>query len=405
MRRALALGVATALVAAPVASAASPPSLGRAAAAVLLDARDGDVILEKRPDKRRAIASTTKLMTALLALERAKPSDVFTAPRYDALPAESKIGLRAGERMTVQDLLEALLLESANDAAVTIAKGVAGSLSRFVAEMNQRAAELGLTETRYANPIGLDDQRNYSTARDLSRLAILLMRNPRFARIVDRPESVLQSGLRRRVVENRNLLVGRYRFVDGIKTGHTLRAGWVLIGAAHGRGGAQVVSVVLGEPSEVARDADTLALLRHGLAQFHPVRALLADRSLARARVKHRDDRVELVPERGLTVAAGRGERIERRVHAPEELEGPLPEGRRVGSVTVLRDGKTVDRVALVTARNVPAAGTLRVIFSVLGVPLTLLLLSAILVTAALVALRVRVRLRLREDRKATRAR
>ena len=104
-----------------------------------IDARDGSVILSKDPRERRAIASTTKLMTALLALERPSPSDVFTAPAYNALPVESKINLRAGERMRVDDLLEALLLESANDAAVTIAEGVSGSRRRFVAAMNARA--------------------------------------------------------------------------------------------------------------------------------------------------------------------------------------------------------------------------------------------------------------------------
>ena len=142
-------------------AAERPPAVPGARAAIVVDARDGTVMFAKHPDAERAIASTTKLMTALLALEQAKPSDVFTAPAYNAMPAESRINLREGERMTVHDLLEALLLESANDAAETLAEGVSGSREAFVEEMNARAAELGLEHTSYANPIGLDEGGNY----------------------------------------------------------------------------------------------------------------------------------------------------------------------------------------------------------------------------------------------------
>jgi D-alanyl-D-alanine carboxypeptidase (penicillin-binding protein 5/6) len=386
------LAAACAVAAAP-AAAQERPSLGSAASAILVDADDGEPILRKDPRERRAIASTTKLMTALLALEEARPGDVFTAPAYAALPVESKIDLRRGERMRVEDLLEALLLESANDAAVTIARGVSGSSARFVSAMNARALDLGLDDTHFANPVGLDDPDNYSTARDLARLAVVLLRNRRFARIVDRPQSVLESGARRRVVKNRNRLVGRYPFVDGVKTGHTRDAGYVLVGAARAPG-AGVVSVVLGEPGEGARDADTLALLRYGLAQFRRVAALRTDRPVARVDVEHRDERAELVPRRSLTVSVRRGERLRRRVHAPDEVEGPLPAGRRVGSVTVLRDGRPVGRAALVTASEVRGAGPLRVLVSMLGGPLTLLLALAMLLTGALAALRLRVRAR-----------
>ena len=127
----------------------------------MVDASDGGVIFARDAGRRRPIASTTKLMTALLVLERARPSDVFTAPAYNALAQESKIVLRRGERMKVRDLFEALMLESANDAAVTLAVGVSGSRQAFVEDMNRRARELGLRDTSYANPIGLDEPGNY----------------------------------------------------------------------------------------------------------------------------------------------------------------------------------------------------------------------------------------------------
>ena len=411
MRIALAaLAALVAALAGPVSAAAgspTPPDLGQARSAILVDARDGSVILQKMPGARRAMASTTKLMTALLVLERTRPGDVFTAADYSALPVESKINLRPGERMRVDDLLEGLLLESANDAAVTLAQGVAGSRAAFVREMNARARRLGLQGTSYGNPIGLDDPASYSTARDLATLARRLMRNRRFAKIVDSPSAVLESGSQRRVVDNRNDLVARYPFVDGVKTGHTRNAGYVLVGAGGSRLGAKVISVVLGEPGERARDADTLALLRYGLAQFRRVKALDARRVTATTSVKHHDGRAKLVPARDVFAVARRGERVARRVSAPDILEGELPAGARVGRVTVVVGGRVVERVPLVTAAKVPGAGPLRVIADDLGLALTVLLLVVIVSLVAFTAslLRRRQRARHRAERRRARAR
>jgi D-alanyl-D-alanine carboxypeptidase (penicillin-binding protein 5/6) len=334
-------------------------------------------------------------MTALLTLEGARPRKVFTAGDYVAAPVESQIGLRPGERMRVGDLVEALLLESANDAAAALAEGVSGSVDSFVAEMNERAAELGLEDTSYANPIGFDDPLNYSTASDLATLTRELLERPRFARVVDMPEARLESGARPRTIDNRNTLVAAHPFVTGVKTGHTLGAGYVLIGSAKGRGGARVISVVMGEPSEAARDADTLKLLRWGIARFQRVRVLDDRRVMARADIEHRDERAVLVPSRDIVLTLRDGERVRRRVRAPGELEGPIPKGVGVGSVSVFVDGERVARIALVTRADVPEAGTLRVLTSVLGVPLTVLLVIAILLGAALAALTLRRRVRL----------
>ena len=399
MTRATAL-IAAALVLATAAPGASaqgpPPPVPGADAAIVVDGRNGEVMFSKKAGERHSIASTTKLMTALLTLDGTRPKAVLTAADYVAAPVESQIGLTPGERMRVSDLLEALLLESANDAAATLAVGVSGSVDAFVEDMNERAEELGLEDTSYANPIGFDDPLNYSTASDLAALTLQLLQRPRFARIVDMPEAELESGARPRTIDNRNTLVASYPFVSGVKTGHTLGAGYVLIGSAEGRGDAKVVSVVLGEPSEAARDADTLKLLRWGLAFFHQVRVLDDRRVMARADVEYYDDeRAALVPARNAVLTIREGERVRRRVRAPDELEGPLDAGTRVGSVTVFVDGEPIRRVALVTARDVPGAGTWRVLLSELGVPLTVLLVLAILLGAALAAMKLRVRVRL----------
>ena len=397
MRRAATLLLALAAVVAPAQASAAdrPPAVPNAKAAIVIDGSDGEVMFAKHPGARRQIASTTKLMTALLTLERTRPREVFTASDRRPAAVESQIGLRPGERMRVSDLFEALMLESANDAAETLAEGIAGTRDRFVAEMNERAKQLGLDDTSYANPIGLDDPLNYSTARDLAALTYDLMQLPRFARVVDMPSAQLESGVRPRVVENRNLLIPAYPFVNGVKTGHTSQAGYVLVGSARGRTGGRVISVVMGEPSEAGRDVDTLKLLRWGLGRFHRVRVLDPHRPLARADIEYRDDQVALVPQRGAVVTLRDGQHVRRAVRAPDEVSGPLAARERVGAVTVFVDGERVRRVALVTAVEVPKAGTLRVLVSVLGVPLTVLAVLAILIGAALLILRLRVRIRL----------
>jgi D-alanyl-D-alanine carboxypeptidase (penicillin-binding protein 5/6) len=379
---AAAASCAAALGAPAAAGAAEAPAV-RAPAAIVMDAASGRVLTAKRADSPRAMASTTKLMTALLTLERARPTDVFRAPRYDAGPLESKIGLRAGERMAVRDLLVALLLESANDAAVTLAEGIAGSRDAFVVAMNERAAELGLTETSYANPVGFDDPANHSSPRDLARLARLLLRDRRFAEIVDRPRAALRSGSRRRVVANRNDLVRTHPFVDGVKTGHTGEAGFVLVGSAS-RPGARVISVVMGEPSETMRDVDSLALLRWGLDRFVRVRPLARGRVLGRAGVSGFDDRtVGLRAARSVSLTVRRGASVRTRVDAPDELEGPLPAGRRVGTAVVLVDGRAAARVPLLTAARVPEAGLGRRLGPGLGWALAFAVLAAAAVAAA----------------------
>jgi D-alanyl-D-alanine carboxypeptidase (penicillin-binding protein 5/6) len=355
-----------------------------------MDARSGKTMLSKHPDSRRPIASTTKLMTALLVLESGKLGKTFTAPTYHALPAESQINLRRGERMTGRDLLTALLLESANDAAVDLAQGVAGSRAAFVAQMNLRARQLGLRNTHYANPIGLDAPGNYSSARDLATLARRLMADPTFAAIVDRPAATLRSGDHPRTIRNRNLLIGHYRFVDGVKTGHTLTARYVLVGAAHGHGG-KVVSVVLGEPSENARDVDTLALLRWGIDQYRRVTVLRPGRTVAYATVAYHDRlRIRLTTRRAASFTLRRGERLTTRVHAPSQLEGPIAAGRRVGSVDVLYLGRRVKTLGLVTAGAVPGSTLFARIMDPLGPVLTSLALLLVVLGGVLAGLRLR---------------
>ena len=287
--------------------------------------------------------------------------------------------------MKVADLLRALLLESANDAAATLARAAGGSVSGFVDLMNARAKQLGLSDTSYSNPVGLDEAGNHSSARDLARLARRVLRNRFLAETVDMPRARLTSGARERVVENRNDLVRRYPSIDGVKTGHTSDAGYVLVGAAK-RKGVPLVSVVLGTPSEAARDTDTLRLLNYGARLYRRQAVLRPGRPVARSDVAYYGDRqADLTPARRLTLTVRRGERARTVVDAPGKLDGPLDAGTAVGSVSVFYRGRKVARVPLVTAEAVPGAGLPRKIASWLWPPW-------LLAGAAVVALVVRQR-------------
>jgi D-alanyl-D-alanine carboxypeptidase (penicillin-binding protein 5/6) len=345
---------------APAARAAEPPAppVVSAASVVVVEASTGDVTFAKVPDRRRAIASTTKLMTALLVLERSKPSTILRAVRYRALPVESKIDLQPGERMSVADLLRGLLIESANDAAATLAEGIAGSRAAFVREMNARAAELHLRNTHYSNPIGLDAPDNYSTARDLARLTLRLRRWAFFRQTVARAQVTLRSGDRLRTLNNRNKLV-RLPDVNGVKTGHTGQAGYVLVGSGR-KDGVTLVSVVLGAPSESARESDTRRLLEWGFGRYRPVRPVEPGVVLTRVAIRYRRG-----AELGLVAGRSRRRLVLRRgrrltrcgLRAPAEVAGPIRRGQRLGSVDVCRGRRRVARVALVAAAAVPAAG------------------------------------------------
>lgn len=370
------------LATAPAARAQNPSGAPRvqAKAAIVMEASTGDVLLARNPRQRRSIASTTKLMTVLVALQRDDLDDIFSAVAYNASPIESQIGLRTGERMSVRDLLRAALLPSANDAAATLAVGTTGSMDSFVSEMNRGAAALGLRDTRYANPVGLDDPDNYSSARDLASLAIRLRNFEFFRRTVDLPVATLRSGARKRTVLNRNTLVRRVDMVNGVKTGRTASAGYVLVSSAT-RSGVTVVSVVLGEPSERARDADSLALLRYGLRSYDAVTALPEGRVLGKVPLRYRDGQfVNVIAGATVRRVLRTGTRTNVQVLGlPSEVDGPLPRGTRVGTAIVRRGAEVLARAPVVTAGPVAEAGLTERLDELLGRTETLVALLLLL--------------------------
>ncbi len=367
----------------PAAPGQGPPRLD-ASAWIVIDARDGDVIAAKGADRPLPIASTTKLMTAYLTLKNLKPNQTVTAAPYRPIAStEILLGLHPGEKIKVRDLLYGLLLPSANDAAQTLAVGVAGSVPAFVSQMNQAAQDLGLANTSYANPIGLDSPKNYSSARDLVTLADILLQNRLFARIVDSPSAVLHSGDMQRRVDTRNTLLNQEPFVDGVKTGHTIKAGYVLVGAGR-RDSTTLISAVLGTPSEAARDAETLELLNYGFSLYRSSTPVEQGEELADPKLDYRDDHLSLVAERTLPVSTREGERVATSVDAPDEVSGAVEKGEQLGKVVVTVNGKQAASSPLVAAESVEAATFMDKVASVALNPIVLPPVGAFVIVVGL---------------------
>ena len=325
-----------------------------AAAWLVIDPRDGFRLAAHSPASQRSIASTTKLMTAYLALQELPLDKKLKVPPYSPAPAESVAGLITGEKLTVRDLITAMMLPSANDAAATIAVGVAGSEGAFVGEMNRAAKGLGLDDTSYSNPIGLDEIGNYSSAEDLLKLTEVLMSDKRFRRIVGQPEAELNSGAMPRTVVTRNTLMLSDPTVDGVKTGHTIDAGYVLVASAK-RKGVPLLSVVLGAPSEAARDEVSEQLLDYGFSRYAPRAPFAARDQLVAAEVRYSDDPLALIAAREVGARVRPDQSFDTVVDAPDEVEGPIEEGQRLGQVTVLLDGKSIGRAPLIAAEAIAA--------------------------------------------------
>jgi serine-type D-Ala-D-Ala carboxypeptidase (penicillin-binding protein 5/6) len=313
------------------------------------------VLAAHRANSSYAIASTTKLMTAFVARKDLRLNATVTAVPYDAMPSESLLGLVPGERIEVGDLLYGLLLVSGNDAAETLAETAAGSRAAFVAQMNAAAQRLGLDHTSYANPVGLDEVGNYSSASDLATLAIELRKDPVFRRIFNTASTTIESGAHPRALTNRNTLVQTVPFVNGVKTGYTIDAGNVLVGSGKQKG-AELVSAVLGAPTEPDRDSATLSLLDYGFSLYHQRTPLKDGERVASVAIQDRDRDVGLAAARPVRLTVRRGEDVETRIQAPAVVKGPVSAGERLGRATVVVDGEATATVPLVATESAAAA-------------------------------------------------
>jgi D-alanyl-D-alanine carboxypeptidase (penicillin-binding protein 5/6) len=351
----------------------------------LIDARDGNVLASHAAARHLPIASTTKLMTAYVALRELPLDRIVRAAPYQAEYGESLMELRAGQRVSVRDLLYGLILRSGNDAAYDLALAAAGSEARFVAEMNRYAAALGLADTHYANPIGLDQQGNYSSARDLATLTRRLLAIPAFAKIAATRSVALRSVRPRRRIETINELLDMAPWVTGVKTGHTFGALYVLVGSGQ-RKGVKLISVAVGAPTDEDRYRDNLELLEYGFSLYRQRRPIRAGAVLARPAIRYSGGKLPLRAARSVAVGLRGDQQLSVEVQAPSEVEGPIERGEVLGRTSVYVDNRRVATVALRSSRAVARAGLLERAGSFLGdekIPVAIAL-CVILIGAAL---------------------
>ncbi len=335
------------------APATAAPPVVHARAWFVQSGTTGEVLAQHGDRARVPIASITKLMTVLVTLEHAKLDEVVTVTPSASEVGESTINLRPGERITVRDLVSAALIQSANDAADALAEYVGkGDTDAFVALMNARARALGLKETHFVRPDGLDAAGHVSSARDVTKLAQILMHD-RFVRSVVRERTATISG--GRTLHTWNDLLGRFPGLLGVKTGHTEAAGWCEVAAARGPG-VTIYVAVLGSPTRSSRNVDLAELLRYGLSRYRVV-PVIPERPYAWVAAGYGKSPIALVPARPLRRSVRVDVPLVERVVAPGVVDRPVRRGEQLGEVRVYARGRLLGSRPLVAARDVSRPG------------------------------------------------
>jgi serine-type D-Ala-D-Ala carboxypeptidase (penicillin-binding protein 5/6) len=346
--------LAAALAFAAPATGAVPQVHARAY--VVENAYTNEVLASWNARRRVPIASLTKLMTVLLTLERAKPNAVVTVAPGAAAVGESSIELAPGQRITVRELLEGALIQSANDAADALAYYVGrGSMTRFVAMMNERAKQLRLTDTHFVRADGLDAVGHYSSARDITTLARDVMGHRLARRIVRQRTATLADG---EVLHTWNDLLGRFPGVFGVKTGHTSAAGWNEV-AGVARNGVVLYATLLGSPDRSTRNADLAALLRWALARYKRAAVIQSDHIYAKVELGYGKGKVGLVAQ----APVWKGIRVDRplvqRIVARTSIPLPVLRGQPLGRIVVSQNRRRIASATLVAERTVDRPGAL----------------------------------------------
>ncbi|HMM31500.1 MAG TPA: D-alanyl-D-alanine carboxypeptidase family protein [Clostridia bacterium] len=327
----------------------------QAASAVLIEASTGKVLYAKAAHEKLPMASTTKVMTAILTIEHCALSDMATVPREAYGTEGSSIYLELEEKISVEDLLYGLMLASGNDAAVTLAIHVAGSVEAFAQLMNEKAKEIGALNTNFVTPNGLHDGAHYTTAYDLALISAYALKNETFQTIVSTTYHRTTTGNLQRTFKNKNKILWQYEGGNGVKTGYTSAAGKCLSFAAK-RDNMQLVGVVLNCPDMFN---NAMRMLDYGFANYEMVKAIGAGDVIARARVAAGVKNVlELVTSEDIMIPVEKGTNasIQSRVVIDEGIHAPILAGDKLGSVELYEGNKLIAVSPLVAKDGVDAA-------------------------------------------------
>lgn len=322
-----------------------------ATSAILMDVDSGRVLYQQNADAKMLIASTTKILTALVAIREGNLSDMVKVSREAAYTEGSSMYLVEGEELTLETLLYGLMLCSGNDAAVAIAEHVGGSVEDFVKQMNRTARELGMEHSSFANPNGLDDEKHYSTARDMAVLACAAVENATLVRIAS-TRSITIGG---RTMSNHNKLLSLMDGCIGLKTGYTRAAGRTLVSCAE-RNGQRLVAVTLQDGNDWS---DHQSLLEYGFTHWPAKRAAALGKLVERVPVAGgMKETAALIAADSFAWPLGEGETLETSVELYRDLTAPIRAGTEVGEAVFRLNGQEVGRVELLCGETVLPALT-----------------------------------------------
>lgn len=333
--------------------AATPPII-TGQAAVLIDADSGQILYEKNSDKRMFPASTTKIMTAILALENGKLTDKIKAGPEIYETYGTRLYLEEGEELTLEQLLYSLLLRSANDAAAVIAKYIGGSIENFARMMNEKAKEIGCTNTNFVNPHGLHDENHYTTAKDLALIAKYAMKIPEFRKIVATKSKVIPWPGKEydRQLYNGNKLLEQYEGADGVKTGYTSQAQQTLVASAT-RDGHRLIAVVLKSQGKNIW-SDAKALLDYGFSNFVFMDIIDSRETVTTIDVKY-GGWLPLITEKDFkyTMPEDIHGNIEEKIVIKNDVVAPIKKGQVMGEIQYTINGQVIGRVNLLAKKSI----------------------------------------------------
>lgn len=322
----------------------------------MLATMDGRELWARDPESRRPMASTTKIMTAVVVLEKGDLGSTVTVDRNAAKVGESAMGLVPGERIALGELLKGVLVQSGNDAATLAAEYVGGSAEAFVAMMNDKARQLDLINTAYVNPHGLDAKGHYTSAEDLTALARYAMRNPIFREIVGTYSVKVRSDRYTHLLTNHNSLLKTYAGAEGVKTGWTDGAGYCVVFAAK-RGDIELVGAVMGAASETGRAQQAEQLLDWGFKHYRTTTVVTGGEVLGRVRVSDYLERTvgAQAAETTSFPVFDLGGAVNRRVELDADVPAPVAKGDKIGTMTLYQGENVLAQVPVVASSDVPA--------------------------------------------------
>jgi D-alanyl-D-alanine carboxypeptidase (penicillin-binding protein 5/6) len=345
--------------------------------AILMDAGTGTILFEKNPHEKMEPASITKIMTLIIAFEaiesgKVNLSDIVRVSERAWKTGGSQVFLGPGEEQSLENLLKCIVVASANDASTAVAEYIGGSVEGFVKLMNDKAKELGMTNSNFTNPHGLSDPEHYTTAYDIALMSRELVKYPMFFKWSTIWMDYLEHTDKKRdatMLANTNKLLGKYEGVDGLKTGYHSKAGHCFAGTAK-RGDFRLISVVLNAQSSNQRFEDTVKLLDYGFGHYDSIKVVekgMVQKTIPVEKGHINEVNVIVTEDVSILIEKGREEHISTKIDVPEKLFAPLNKNQAVGTLTVEQNGKAVKQIDLVISEDVMKAGFLELLKRVFG--------------------------------------